>query len=429
MKKSDELKQERASKFEAQEALVNLAEKENRGLTEDEQTKFDTLGSELDALEARIQSAEAFEKRQKQMAAAAGASVVDSETREKEQVKKRASLLTAVRDLKRGKGLSGAEKELDEIGRASFRAVGMEHTLDERGITIPMEMVVRANAQTKTEDSGSYGGVLVKDAAPVMQDPFLPTLTLEQMGATVYSGLQGDLPLTDSAAYTFESLAETADTTPQKVAYTERKLEAKRIAAEVHLSNQLLAQSAVSVEADVRRKIGIAADRKIFLDAINGAGSATESLGLLNDAITDLALGASAISRDKIIDLWDAVNKENATNFRLAFLSHPSLKAAARKAAIDAGSGQFIVGADGKAEGFDWFTHSDVPVLNTGTEYPLIFGDWANMNLGFFGGGFQIMVDNYTKAGANSVRLIVNMHKDAKAGNPKGFATIKTNTI
>ena len=86
MKKSDALKQKRASKIKRWGELVDLSETEERAFTEDEQTEIDTLRSEIDTLDKKIEEAEDYEKRQEQIAASvAGESIVDGDEEEKQK--------------------------------------------------------------------------------------------------------------------------------------------------------------------------------------------------------------------------------------------------------------------------------------------------------------------------------------------------------
>jgi len=63
MKTSNELKQLRASKFDAQKSILATAKGEKRSeLNEDETQRFDDLQAELDDLDKQIVRAEKFSK-------------------------------------------------------------------------------------------------------------------------------------------------------------------------------------------------------------------------------------------------------------------------------------------------------------------------------------------------------------------------------
>ena len=429
MKRSDVLKQERASKIEEQGALLETRKNEKRdAFTEAETSKFNTLDEEIRSLDGKIEQAEreeAAEARAAQMVSrsAAGAGSDSGEAKEKKQIQKRASVLKAIRNATAGRALEGAEAEMNEIAKEENRAAGVE-TPDNAKVSIPMSFL-RATAQTVSEDSGSYGGKLVVDQAPRVQMGFSPASVLEDLGATVWTGLQGgDIPLPVLNDYTFSWLTETGAITPQKKEIDGPSLNPKRLGAAVELSNRLLIQSSVDVEALVRQKILAGYNAAINEAAING-GATNEPKGILN--ITGIPTGtgtAAQVPTKKLVaELVKLVREANATGARLGFLGSPEMNYLLETTPIDAGSGLFLKDKLNELLGYKFTASTHVPQLNDGVtdNEVLIFGDWSQMFVGQWG-SISILTDPYSASLNNSVRLVLNGHADVQVAQKGAFA-------
>lgn len=438
---SVKLKQERAKKVEAQKALRAKATEEKREKLNEEETKqFRELQAEIDDYDGQIADAEAYEENlRKQARDGKGEPVYkrggngddgqDPEAREKSKIFSEFRMSRAIGFVAEGRALDGAEKEVNEIAVQEARE--LELKVPNKGFNIPSSML-RANSQTVTQDGGLYGGKLVKEDTGEILTPFIPRLTVEELGVKVLMGLTGDYPLYSSGDFTFENLAETATATAQKVQYDKRIMKPKRSACVALISNQLLIQSSIDVENDIRAKIGQALNRRVFIDLINGSGTGANPLGILNDDIFESALPQGIISRAKGTELEGEVDSAESTTERLAYLMHKRLFNAARNIKIDEGSGLFLVDQFGKFNNADTFRTSMIPILEGENEgefcYPLIFGDWDAVRVGFWG-GMNIQADPYTNMASNELRLIINVHKDSLASNPKAFAVNKTITL
>jgi hypothetical protein len=62
-----------------------------------------------------------------------------------------------------------------------------------------------------------------------------------------------------------------------------------------------------------------------------------------------------------------------------------------------------------------------MPALNSGVNFPLVYGDWSQMTIGQWG-AINIKVNPYSADLADSVRLTLNTHADMQIANPKAFA-------
>lgn len=428
MKKSAELRQERQAEIDAQKRIAGLAATEKRELNEGEITSFDAHQTRIEQLSKEIERAEKFEENQRIAAGAAGAPAGGGEEEEKDKIKKRFSILNALRAInpKSSGKLEGAEKEAHEIGVQESRIAGV-NAPEENTFSLPLSYLSRATAQTVSEDSGEFGGALVTTAAPRMVDPLRPRLWLENLGASFITGLSGgDVPLIVDNDFTLTFLAETAAITPHKKAYAGPALSPKRAGGAVDISNRLLLQSSVDVEARIMAGLRTGFSQLLNGAAINGAGGVAPT-GLLSYTGVNAAAGSAGVAATwaRIVELQALVEEDNGTEESLAYLMHPKLKAALKQIKKDAGSGRFLLDGD-TVDGYKYVSTTLIPVLTDGgdpalTVYPLIYGDFKQMVIGQWG-SINISINPYSADLSNSLRLVLNTHADMQIANPKAFA-------
>jgi HK97 family phage major capsid protein len=432
--KSVELKQSRQHKIEAQTAIVEKAKKESRSeLTAEEKQKFDDLQNEIEGLTADISRAEKFEENQR--LAAEGAKIItpdagdDGTKAEMRKINQRFSVVKMIRAALEGEKLSGAELDAHEIALEENRNAGLKVKTRANKVFVPMAFKRawaqnRADQQTVTQDAGEYGAFLTVDQAPQVVDGLEPKLWIQELGATVLSGLSGgNIPMPVANSYNFAWAAEGAAISVQKNKFEGPTLSPKRAAAAVSLTNQMIMQSSPSVEAIVRQKLSEGYAKLINGAAINGAGGAAPT-GILNytgvTAAADVANFAATFA--KIVELEGLIDADDATENSRAYLLHPVLEAVLRTKTKDSGSGRFIL-ENGSIDGRQYRATSLVPVGDdAGTAvYPVIFGDFAQLYVGQWG-SMGITVNPYSEDLADSVRMVLNTHADVQIANPKAFA-------
>jgi HK97 family phage major capsid protein len=426
MKKSDQLKLERTAKLEAQGALLTKAKAENRDLTPEEIVSFDALGTEVENLDVQVERAMKIEATELRIASNEGKKLTSegdsSEKKELREIEKRFSIVRAMNLINPANrsSLDGAEKEVNEIGKEQSRAAGV-NVPEGTSFSMPISML-RATQQTVSQDSGAYGGALVQNGAPVIVDALRPRLFLEKLGANFITGLSGgDIPLIVNSDFTMEFLAEGASITRQKKEYAGPSLSPKRAGGAVDISNRLLLQSSPDVEAMIMTGLRNGFSTLLEGAAINGAGGVAPT-GLLSysGVLASTTVASAAPTYALVCELQALVEANNATENSLGFILHPKLKSFLKQLKKDAGSGMFVLDQN-LLDGYNYVSTTLMPVLNSGANYPLIYGDFSQMTIGQWG-ALNIKVNPYSADLEDSVRLTLNTHADMQIANPKAFA-------
>jgi len=431
MKKSVELKQERTAKVEAQQTIVDAARAEKRELNDQENKEFDALTEEIRAFKTKIERAEQIEANELLLANRTAAPVdmgtVDGEGKEKGSILQRVSIVKAIREANpaNSKGLSGAEKEMHEIGMGEQRNADVK---DAEGsvpsLSIPLSYFLRASQQTVTQDSGAYGGALVNNQAPKMVDPLRPKLALEGLGATFMTGLTGgNIPLVLDSDFAMAFMAETTPITPQKKAYAGPTLSPKRAGGAVDISNQLLMQSSIDVENRIKAGLTNGFAQLLHQAAIEGAGTPAPTGLLTYTGVNDAAsAGAVVPTWELIVELQSLIEEANATSENLGFIIHPKVKALLKVIKKDAGSGRFLL-ENGAIDGLPFVSTSQITAVDDGGIdcYPIFYGDFSQMAIGQWG-SINVTINPYSADLSNSLRLVLNTYADMQIANPKAFS-------
>ena len=415
MKKSQKLQLKLKAAIEKQKTLIETAKTDgNRDFNPDEQKQFDELETEIDTLEKQIANAQKVEKAAERAAKLAGKPVEQKPEKRKQPF----SIIRALNAARSGK-MDDDMRELHERGVKELQMIGKDAG-GETGIVLPSAF---ARGISVGNDNGTKGGELV-DTTHVLVDGLFPKLTIEDLGAIVMTGLTGDLKLVAGSDMSFSWVDETEDAGSTDATFTGPTLKPKTLRGEVLISTKWLAQTSPSAEAYVMDLIRRAVGKAFVTAAIAGDG-VKEPKGILNLAGVNVKTTATP-NWASVVELESAIEAENATDKTLAYLMRPELKGKFKTTSKDTGSGIFVI--EGKElNGYAYQSSTLVPKLNDGTNdtYPLIFGDWAQMYIGQWG-GIKLLVDPYTKAKSGQIAVVVELFGDVQVANPKAFAINKS---
>lgn len=435
MKTLIELRELRAAKIQAQEALITLAESEGREFTEAEKASFDNLTAEVEAMHDEVRRAEQVEQLRINKAKDAAARKAPEA-----KVMERASIARGIAEIAKGRALTGAEAELSQEADREAQRSGVGGV---QGFGIPSWGIdytggKRANEYIAGTD-GQGGYTVQKEVQPIVEG-LRPASVLSTLGITVRNGLQGNLRFPTDGVMTgaWESEIAANNQAYTTISYVDSS--PKRFGAYVDVSKQLLIQSTSISEAYIRRQLELTIGTAIDQTGIEGGGSG-EPVGILgNSGITILWAGgasASGVNADgaglawaDLTKLYKSVVAENVMMENLAFLTTPGVldKGSRTPRQTSGVEGNFIFNETMRAYGQPVVISTNVPsdlTKGSGTALnAMIFGNFSELSLHVWS-GLDLVVDNLTQATNSVVRVVANTHLDWCITRPKAFAAIK----
>ena len=289
------------------------------------------------------------------------------------------------------------------------RALGDLLGKDARGLWVPIADLNwtqrSARLQRDALWTGGNGSALVETSLGEFVSLLRSKIILGQMGATILSGLTGNLDLPKmSQATTVQWIDEGSVIPETDVAFETVEMRPHTLASRLPVTRRLLLQASQNYDLelilrqDMITSIAIEADRA----AINGSGIGNEPLGLLNHPdVTKLPLGTDGgqLTYDDVINLESAIATNDADIGSLAYVMSPSVRGEMKKTPVEAGTDTFtfeplpqpdpnMPGA-GYVNGYLAQAATTIPnnlTKGNGTGLSaLIFGNWSDLYFGEFG--------------------------------------------
>ena len=393
MKNSIELKEMRSDIIETLEGIKELATKEERDLTQDENNEVDGLLTEVDNLDSKIERAEKMETIKRNAAVVSGviSTKVEKEVRDY-------SFQEALSQAANGR-ITGLVKEMDEEARSESRYTGQSF----KGIGIPSSILTRAAV-----------GTSAGNATEVMAwtDQLEANLVLASAGANFYSGVNNmKFPVFSSINSGF--VAETGGSAPAaNGTATSLTLSPKKCISIVNVSAEAVTQNA-SIEAALRRNMAqsVAATMESAFLANDDVTSAPTSL--FKDATSSATSAISVANVEKMeTDVLAAdVALEGA---RMAYILNPAAYADVKSLAQVASVSALYDNADKRLNGYFSFITSNLNSGGTASKTAAMFGDFSKVHVAQFG-GLDIIYDVYSGAGTGEPRYVLTSLVDAGA--------------
>jgi HK97 family phage major capsid protein len=350
-------------------------------------------------------------------------------------------------------GYDSNESQIDLRGYSIARAIGQAATGNLQGLEAEVSqeiahrsgkspsgfyvpnsaLVERRAGMSVTNDAGAYGGNAVQTDVLQFLEALRPLSKVIAAGATLFSGLTNNIAIPkQSAASTASWKSETAaldEVTPEIDQIT---LSPKRVGAFVELSNQLLIQSAPSIDQFIRRDLLGAIATAIDAAAINGPGG-TAPTGILGTAgIGNVAGGTNGLAPTwaHICALVGAVANANADFGKLAFLTNSKVMAKLRSTAkVSSTDSMMILEGDSL---LNYLVHGSNNVPSnltkgtaTGVCSAILFGNFEDVLIGSFGQATDLIVDRFSKATTGITRVIATSYVDIQVRRPESFAAMK----
>lgn len=245
---------------------------------------------------------------------------------------------------------------------------------------------------------------------------------IESIGATVISGLSGNLSLPrQSGGASAYWVAEGADITASTPATDDVALSPRGLGALAQYTKQFLAQSSIGVESFIRNDINTRLNLAIDKAAWEGTGVSGQPKGIFSlntstSGINTVSFGA-APTWQKVLEFESKLGAANALRGVPQWVTTYPVMAAWKGTSKDTGSGMFLASEGGQANGY---TVNPTNQFGAGNANKVVFGNFADMILARWA-GVDLVVDPYTLAASGKVRIVALTHVDIAYRHPESF--------
>lgn len=373
-------------KLELQEELINLrkeiselianGEVEKRELTDTENQKMIELKSKIDEIENNL----------KQIEAENAKLIEEKANNNKETIKETKQMEVRLFDLVKGianNSLTDEQRAFVDGNRINSKQF-------------------RAAIQATATDHG-------KENVPVDKMPLEVAIrnatVLDKVGAMWFNNAVGDIKLVKySGSNTSWAESENAQASDGAGTFKEVVLQPKRLSSVLTVSRQFLEQSPENAEGilinDLARAIATKIDQTVFGSV---SGSSSQPAGLFYDTgYTQTGGAVSAITFDDILDVEANVEAHNGTDF--IFVCDPKVKYALR--GTQTASGLQMVWHNNELDG------RKAVVSNSVNAKSILAFDPADLACATW--EYSMIVDPYSLADKNQIKIVVNYLFDAK---------------
>ena len=268
----------------------------------------------------------------------------------------------------------------------------------EHKVTLPAE----TRTITQTVSGDGVHDEIVEEEFKGLLEPLYADSVISNLGITIYNGLPaGDFKVSAMGKGSAAWADETGVASESKNTFTHVTLQPKRISAQLSYSKQFLAQDTIGAEAAIRRDIYNALVAQIQHTMLSAdASGANKPAGIFN-GVTAKNISSYA----ELCDVEATVDDSNVKGERKYLMSNKA-KAILRCMPKSSLTTELVL--DGNdIDGTPVIANSDVPT----TQYA--YGDFSNIVMGTWG-NVDLIIDPYTLAAENSIRIVVNAFVDWK---------------
>lgn len=304
------------------------------------------------------------------------------------------SLIKAINDVVNNRNINEDALSVIEAGAQEMRKSGLSYSGQ---IQVPVQEVRAVTDNAIVATVATQGEEIVATEKLNILAPLYGKSILSE--ATLMTGLVGNISIPVYTGTTCGWKNEMAAADSGEGSFDTKELSPKRLTAYVDISKQFLAQDSVGAEemlrADIVNALMAKLEQTIFGDA---AGDATKPEGIFNGAtVADLDYAAAVNAEADVTDFGG--NKK--------WIMSPSAKAAAKQATISGNLSDLRMLCEGnEINGYPVVASSNV------ADKCYAFGDFKELVVASWG-ALDLVIDQYTLARQNAVRIVVNAFFDA----------------
>ena len=306
------------------------------------------------------------------------------------------SLIKTINDIVNNRSMSEEAQVVLTAGTEEMRKAGLSYSGQ---IQLPVSEMREAPAAIVAGQE-TYGAEVVATEKLNILEPLRNRMVLAQAGATYLTGLVGNVSIPTYTGSNVGWKGELVDAEDGKGTFDSIEFSPKRLTAYIDVSKQFLAQDSVGAEEMLYRDIVNAIADKLEATILGaGKGDANTPGGIFNGA------AEGAVSFDTMVEMEKAL--EEAKLFgEYKFIASPAAKAKMKTTTVSGSKSDLRMLMEGnEVNGY--------PVLTTGNAAGYAFGKWDELVIAQWG-SLDIIIDPYTQAKKNAVRIVVNAFFDAK---------------
>jgi HK97 family phage major capsid protein len=383
--------------------LTVKGEKEKRKLTPEEQTLFDANLKSIEQLEKNILVEEELRK------------IPAMKVKENLEEGRPFSLFAAIDNEINHRGMDAPTTAMVNEGRAEFAKAGGEVKAAGQ-IILPSESKIVTRTAIVAGGT-TTGGYIVQTDKKAVLPPLTNYLVLTKAGATYLTGLVGSVSIPTYSGTTVAWKEETVSAADGAGTWGKVDLAPKRLTAYLDVSKQFLAQDSVGAEKMLYENLAKAISSKLESTILGtGEGSSVSTpQGLFWGVYT---AGATTLSWSSIVALETTIDAANNIADNMAYITSATGRGAAKTTLVTSTYGdRMIMALDGTINGYPVYVSNGVAKttdFSTTTGFGFIFGNWADLIIGQWG-GYDLTIDPYSQAVYANVRIVVNCYFDAQA--------------
>jgi HK97 family phage prohead protease/HK97 family phage major capsid protein len=307
------------------------------------------------------------------------------------------SLIKAINDVVNNRNINEDALNVIEMGATEMRKSGLSYSGQ---IQLPVEERAADTDNAIVATVAEQGKEIVPTDKLNILGPLRGKSILAEAGCTFLTGLVGNISIPTYSGSTCGWKGEMSAADNGMGDFDTVELSPKRLTAYIDISKQFLVQDSVGAEellrSDIVNALVAKLEQTIFGDA---AGDANKPEGIFNGATTAAPSWAGVCAAEA--DLTDYLGDKR-------FVMSPTAKSAFKQTTISGEKSDLRLLMDGnEVDGYPVSASSNVVAGG------YAFGDFKELVVAQWG-AIDIVVDPYTLATKNAIRLVINAFFDAK---------------
>ena len=435
----EKLKEKRTALIEEMDNLIEGKDE----LTDEQRDSFDELETKLEALDEDLERALKAEKRKdvERLSREADAALLKAQTPaagvqglskgDKKTFQDYSIAKAIVKYASKDGNLDGVEAEMHQEAKREMNEAG---GLTLHGLGVPA-CAVRADLEATVDAAGGY---TVATELKGLISTLRNNMVSLQAGAKLWTGLKGDIGIprraTDSTALWATEGGVSVQSDPT---YEQVTMKPHRLTNNTQFSMQLLKQSTIDVENEVRDTLFYGIANALETAVYAGSGTSQVPAGLINTTgVNDADHGSNGTltSWANIVQLESMVAADNGLAGKLAYITNSTIAGLFKTTLKVTYQGGYLweqftpLGPKGMINGYDAFVTNAISNATTrGTDSAtslLFFGNWEQLIIGQWGAGLDLLVNPYSLDTYGEIRVVAAGYYDIAVKQPKAFAAM-----